>query len=88
MSDKNSDGEIDKVFPLCNRRYGDFLFANLDGSVFSNIPQHTRGERGSGCIVIVEYRSGFRKSSRKGKQREVVKLLFNVRKPNHYDLLV
>ncbi|KAL3753698.1 hypothetical protein ACJRO7_001008 [Eucalyptus globulus] len=48
--------------------------------------EHTRGGWGSGFIPIAEYGSEFRKGSRKGKQREVVKLLYSGR--NHYDLLV
>ncbi|XP_056172462.1 OVARIAN TUMOR DOMAIN-containing deubiquitinating enzyme 3 isoform X2 [Syzygium oleosum] len=48
--------------------------------------EHTRGGWGSGFIPIAEYGLEFRKGSRKGKQREVVKLLYSGR--NHYDLLV
>ncbi|KAI3443087.1 Ubiquitin thioesterase OTU1 [Psidium guajava] len=48
--------------------------------------EHTRGGWGSGFIPIAEYGSEFRKGSRKGKQREAVKLLYSGR--NHYDLLV
>ncbi|XP_048127155.1 OVARIAN TUMOR DOMAIN-containing deubiquitinating enzyme 3 isoform X6 [Rhodamnia argentea] len=48
--------------------------------------EHTRGGWGSRFIPIAEYGSEFRKGSRKGKQREVVKLLYSGR--NHYDLLV
>ncbi|KAF8042260.1 hypothetical protein BT93_A0780 [Corymbia citriodora subsp. variegata] len=48
--------------------------------------EHSRGGWGSGFIPIAEYGLEFRKGSRKGKQREVVKLLYSGR--NHYDLLV
>ncbi|XP_042456686.1 OVARIAN TUMOR DOMAIN-containing deubiquitinating enzyme 3-like isoform X4 [Zingiber officinale] len=47
---------------------------------------HTHGGWGSGFIPIAEYGSEFSKKSRKGKQREPVRLLYSGR--NHYDLLV
>ncbi|XVF27241.1 hypothetical protein REPUB_Repub14bG0089500 [Reevesia pubescens] len=47
---------------------------------------HRKGGWGSGFIPIAEYGSEFRKGSRKGKPRKVVKLLYSGR--NHYDLLV
>ncbi|KAL0344489.1 UNVERIFIED_CONTAM: OVARIAN TUMOR DOMAIN-containing deubiquitinating enzyme 3 [Sesamum radiatum] len=50
------------------------------------IPEHEHGGRGSGFIPIQEYGSEFRKGSKKGKPREVVRLLYTGK--NHYDLLV
>ncbi|OWM81753.1 hypothetical protein CDL15_Pgr007791 [Punica granatum] len=47
---------------------------------------HSRGGRGLGFIPIAEYGSEFRKGLRKGKKKQVVKLLYSGR--NHYDLLV
>lgn len=49
------------------------------------IPEHEHGSRGSGFIPIAEYGVEF-KGSRKGKQRQVVRLLYSGK--NHYDLLV
>ncbi|PKI43394.1 hypothetical protein CRG98_036151 [Punica granatum] len=48
--------------------------------------EHSRGGRGLGFIPIAEYGSEFRKGLRKGKKKQVVKLLYSGR--NHYDLLV
>ncbi|KAK4432312.1 OVARIAN TUMOR DOMAIN-containing deubiquitinating enzyme 3 [Sesamum alatum] len=50
------------------------------------IPEHEHGGWGSGFIPIQEYGSEFRKGSKKGKPREVVRLLYTGK--NHYDLLV
>ncbi|KAJ0987855.1 hypothetical protein J5N97_006211 [Dioscorea zingiberensis] len=48
--------------------------------------EHTGGARGSGFIPIAEYGSEFGKTSKKGKKRMPVKLLYSGN--NHYDLLV
>ncbi|KAG8647720.1 OVARIAN TUMOR DOMAIN-containing deubiquitinating enzyme 3 [Manihot esculenta] len=51
------------------------------------IPEHEhRGGWGSGFIPIAEYGNEFRKGSRNGKPRKVVRLLYSGK--NHYDLLV
>ncbi|KAL0316370.1 UNVERIFIED_CONTAM: OVARIAN TUMOR DOMAIN-containing deubiquitinating enzyme 3 [Sesamum radiatum] len=50
------------------------------------IPEHEHGGWGTGFIPIQEYGSEFRKGSKKGKPREVVRLLYTGK--NHYDLLV
>ncbi|XP_034694988.1 OVARIAN TUMOR DOMAIN-containing deubiquitinating enzyme 3 isoform X2 [Vitis riparia] len=47
---------------------------------------HTRGGWSSGFIPIAEYGSEFGKSSRNGKPRGVVRLLYSGK--NHYDLLI
>ncbi|THG17354.1 hypothetical protein TEA_018333 [Camellia sinensis var. sinensis] len=47
---------------------------------------HTKGGWGSGFIPIAEYGTEFRKGSRKGKSRKVVRLVYSGK--NHYDLLV
>ncbi|CAL5335060.1 unnamed protein product [Camellia sinensis] len=48
--------------------------------------EHTKGGWGSGFIPIAEYGTEFRKGSRKGKSRKVVRLVYSGK--NHYDLLV
>ncbi|KAI4353167.1 hypothetical protein L6164_002138 [Bauhinia variegata] len=48
--------------------------------------EHRRSGWGSGFIPIAEYGSEFRKGSRKGKPKAVVRLLYSGK--NHYDLLV
>ncbi|KAJ9694888.1 hypothetical protein PVL29_010387 [Vitis rotundifolia] len=48
--------------------------------------EHTRGGWSSGFIPIAEYGSEFGKSSRNGKPRGVVRLLYSGK--NHYDLLI
>ncbi|XVE97022.1 hypothetical protein REPUB_Repub02eG0274700 [Reevesia pubescens] len=48
--------------------------------------EHRKGGWGSGFIPIAEYGAEFRKGSRKGKPRKVVRLLYSGR--NYYDLLV
>ncbi|KDP24496.1 hypothetical protein JCGZ_25060 [Jatropha curcas] len=48
--------------------------------------EHTRGGWGSGFIPIAEYGTEFRKGSKNGKPRKVVRLLYSGK--NHYDLLV
>lgn len=48
--------------------------------------EHTKGGWGSGFIPIAEYGTEFRKGSRKGKLRKVVRLVYSGK--NHYDLLV
>ncbi|XP_031485907.1 OVARIAN TUMOR DOMAIN-containing deubiquitinating enzyme 3 [Nymphaea colorata] len=47
--------------------------------------EHTRGIWSSGFIPIAEYGTEFAKSSKKGKARKPVRLLYSGR--NHYDLL-
>ncbi|KAJ4704521.1 OTU domain containing protein [Melia azedarach] len=48
--------------------------------------EHKRGGVGSGFIPIAEYGAEFRRASRSGKPRKVVRLLYSGR--NHYDLLI
>ncbi|CBI30436.3 hypothetical protein VitviT2T_012392 [Vitis vinifera] len=48
--------------------------------------EHTRGGWSPGFIPIAEYGSEFGKSSRNGKPRGVVRLLYSGK--NHYDLLI
>ncbi|XVE98713.1 hypothetical protein REPUB_Repub03eG0131600 [Reevesia pubescens] len=65
------------------------VLSRLDGQpIVVYIPEHEHrnGGWGSGFIPIAEYGSEFRKGSRKGKPRKVVKLFYSCR--NHYDLLV
>ncbi|GKV05964.1 hypothetical protein SLEP1_g17910 [Rubroshorea leprosula] len=52
------------------------------------IPEHEHTNRGwgSGFIPIAEYGSEFRKGSKRGKARKVVRLLYSG--SNHYDLLL
>lgn len=48
--------------------------------------EHNRGEWGGGFIPIAEYGDEFRESSKNGKPRKAVRLLYSGK--NHYDLLV